>query len=225
VGWWKLDECQGTTANDSSGNGNIGTIVAGDTSGTNDSTGTCSSGANDEMWSNGATGKLNSSLHFDGTNDYTDVGNSTILNLSNNIYTISAWIKTNSTGSWKWIYQFGEHASNKDRSLVIDSNNKARLYIYGNNATSTTSVTDNLWHHILGTSDGTNFKIYVDGKLEGTSQPSFETYTYTGARIGYNNSSSKYWFNGQIDDVQIFNYALTPEQIKIIYNSNSAVRF
>ncbi|KKU90523.1 MAG: hypothetical protein UY22_C0054G0004, partial [Candidatus Amesbacteria bacterium GW2011_GWC1_48_10] len=68
VGWWKFDECAGATANDSSGNGNNGTIYP--VSVGNTAVGTCSSGTSTEMWNDGTTGKRNASLGFDGSDDY-----------------------------------------------------------------------------------------------------------------------------------------------------------
>src|SRR5690606_37356085 len=66
VAWYRFDECEGTTIKDHSGNGNNGTLNIG-ASGTQTSIGTCeTSGA----WSNGSEGKINSSMSFDGVDDY-----------------------------------------------------------------------------------------------------------------------------------------------------------
>ncbi len=224
VGHWKFNECQGTVAHDASGNENHGTINIG-SSAPQTSAGTCTSENSAHAWYNGKEGKINSAMSFDGVDDWVDVGNDESLNISNNIFTISAWVETSDTGAWKWIYQFGEHASTKDRALVIDSNNKARMYVYGTNAISTTIVTDGEWHHLVGTIDGTNARIYVDGNLEHTTQPSLSAFNYTGARIGKVIPGDTYWFNGLIDDVRIYNYALTPLQIKTLYNDGAAVKF
>ncbi len=155
--------------------------------------------------------------------DWVDLGDDQKFNLGNNA-TISTWVKTSNAGSWKWIFQYGEHASARDRSLAIDSSDKARMYVYGTNAISTTSVTDGRWHHLVGTLDGTTSKIYVNGVLEDAQSPTLNTYTYTGARIG-RNVSTPYWFNGLIDEVRIYNYALTDEQIKLLYNDGAAIKF
>jgi len=234
VGWWKLDECQGTTAYDSSGNGNTGTITAGDTSGTNDSTGTCSSGAGDEMWSNGAAGKLNSSLHFDGTNDYISITDQARLRFGTSNFSISAWIKANSNlnNTHRGIYHKGyDGTSPGEFSFYVagDASAPGKLrfirkdsyYLTGNRL-----VADNQWHHVMAIRDSDQLFLYVDGKLDNSDSEYFQNIdlnnTYD-VKIGHRDSTR--YFNGQIDDVQIFNYALTPEQIKIIYNSNSAMRF
>lgn len=78
---------------------------------------------------------------------------------------------------------------------------------------------------IVATYDGSNPKLYVNGVLKAT-QASTRTYTATGIplRIGGSYSETSELFYGQIDDVRIFNYALTPTQVKMLYN-NEAVNF
>ncbi|HZK64630.1 MAG TPA: LamG domain-containing protein, partial [Puia sp.] len=78
------------------------------------------------------------------------------------------------------------------------------------------------WHHLAGVSDGTNYKLYVDGKLVETKKgekrnPRGETGTanYSGSPwgIGRNANSPERVFNGYIDEVMIFQKALNHEQI------------
>ncbi|MFA5013361.1 MAG: LamG domain-containing protein, partial [Candidatus Paceibacterota bacterium] len=108
-------------------------------------------------------------------------------------------------------------ASNKDRTLAINASDKAILYVYGTNAIGTTSITNNAWHYLAGTSDGTTTKIYVDGVSENSAVPTFSTYTYNGARIGKNNAVAAYFFNGTIDDVRVFDVAMPTSQIQQDY--------
>lgn len=80
VGWWKLDETTGTTAVDSSGQGNNGTLEAGMTN------------------SDWVSGQINNGLDFDG-NDYVDMGDPAILDNFGDKITLSAWVKGTSTSS------------------------------------------------------------------------------------------------------------------------------
>lgn len=87
----------------------------------------------------------------------------------------------------------------------------------------TTNFVIDQWYHVVGTYDGSNIKIYVDGTLEGT-----QAYTATPAItdqplvIGrwYGNYSG-YYHDGQIDQVRIFNKALTSSEVTSLYNENS----
>ena len=70
-----------------------------------------------------------------------------------------------------------------------------------------------------------NNKIYINGILDNTAS---KTLTYTGNSnpliIGSMSTTPSLPISGQIDDVRIYNYALTPEQVKTLYN-NGAVSF
>ena len=77
IGYWKLDECSGTTAYDSGSQGNNGTITIG-AEGDNSSAGTCS-GSSGEAWYEGAAGKYSASLDFDNSDDYVTIGDLTLL--------------------------------------------------------------------------------------------------------------------------------------------------
>jgi len=165
-----------------------------------------------------ADGKSGTAMRFDGINDYVDLGTDSRLNQSNNIFSISAWVKTGDSENWQWIYQFGQHSDHKDRSLVINAGSKATLYTYSGDAVGTTTVTDNEWHHLVGTSDGTTTRIYVDGVLEKSATPTFSSFTYSGARIGINNPGGYYPFNGSIDEVAVYNTALSATDVSQMYN-------
>ena len=73
VGWWRLDDGSGTTAADSSGNGNDGTIQG------------------DPQW---VAGKVGGALEFDGDGDYVDCGNDAVFDITEEI-TLSVWINAN----------------------------------------------------------------------------------------------------------------------------------
>ena len=227
VGWWKFDECQGNVAKDSSGIGNTGIISIG-ASGTQNSLGTCQVGTS-AAWTNGATGKFNSSLSFDGNDDYVNIPNSTIFNLADNDYSINLWFKasTNMTDNPGMIIQrYTGGAPGAGYWIAIQSN---KVY-FENRAdggdhlsiTSNSSYNDNLWHQVTITVNILlkTAKMYIDGNY-------VKSDTYTGnllnnnANLTFGGQNTNYSFSGQIDDVRIYNYALTSEQIKTIYNGGS----
>mgnify|MGYP001617332601 CR=1 FL=1 len=224
----KFDECQGATANDSSGNGNNGTITIGGT-GTQTAVGTCTtSGA----WFGGATGKYNSSLNFDGTDDYVSTGTYTP---PSGDQSYSTWIKTSTSGA-QGVMTFSNSApanATHDREITVSSGNKVVFYITnsaggtGYTITGNTSINDGNWHHIVTVVNNTTVSLYVDGKLD-TSAPGNTGYTgYTTPKFNIGNAylAATSYFSGQIDDVRIYNYALTPLQVKQVFNEGSGVRF
>lgn len=229
VAWWKFDECQGSTAFDSSGIGNTGSINIG-TSGSQNSLGTCSIGTS-AAWTNGASGKLNSSLNFDGVDDYVNIADTTnsYLDIGQPGMTISAWIKPKTLSS-------GEHTivgKNSPYLLWVSSYNGnyyIRSALYKNSDWNVAfsadhSISIGVWQHVVVTYDGAIRKIYINGIQSGNTD------TQISGNIDVSNSSltigqdfdSRY-FDGQIDDVRLYNYALTPYQIKTLFN-NGAVSF
>jgi hypothetical protein len=239
VGWWKMDECQGSTIHDSSGFGNNGTW-SGAAGGTQTTVGTCASSTPAGAWYNGRTGKRNASLNFDGTDDYIDVATSTVYQFNTNSFALSAWVKTSSAGgyiinrydypngtdSYYYLYLSSGKPYFAVRESIAAGSHSASVY-------SATSINNNAWHHVVGVRDASTntIYIYVDGVLKGSVDSSaVGDVVNTGQlNIGANCTRAYYYgcesyFTGQIDDVQIFKYALTPIQIKNLY-SGGAVRF
>lgn len=99
-----MDECQGTTINDSSGNANTGTLNIGG-SGTYTSAGNCTTSSATSAWYNGATGKRNYSMAFDGTDDYVNLADpaSGILDVQKGNFTLSGWSRPATLGGGAYL--------------------------------------------------------------------------------------------------------------------------
>jgi hypothetical protein len=228
VGWWRFDECQGTTAYDASGNGNNGSINIGATA-PQTSAGTCTDGLSTSAWYNGATGKYNSSLNFDGTDDYVEIADNTQTDMGTSDMTIYAWFKTTASGcgllrdspSWYSGWWIDMRSTGKVWAKLGDSSSSIST------PDSSAGYNDGNWHNIVTVFDrDANMTVYVDG----LSVTSANISTYNGTNIDNTSSTKIGWAytnycNGQIDDVRIYNYALTAEQVKALYNEGSAVRF
>jgi hypothetical protein len=220
VGWWKMDECQGSTIFDSSGNGNNGAWSG--SGGSQTSAGTCT--ATGTAWGNGATGKFNSSLNFDGTDDYVSVPSNTIYNVGGDM-TISSWIKTstaaltpilsNRSGGGGRLY----YGIQSGKPFVFD--NPALPASFPGNIT----INDNIWHNIVFVRSGNTSSFYVDGVFDSSATQTGYSAVADIFRIGHDVANGTPYFPGQIDDVRIYNYALTKEQIAIVKNEGSALRF
>ncbi|MBI2617827.1 DUF2341 domain-containing protein [Candidatus Gottesmanbacteria bacterium] len=223
IGWWKFDECEGTTANDSSGNGNNGTIVPG-SSGTT-AVGNCQTSAT-SMWYDGRIGKRNSSLDFDGTDDYVMIGTVSMYELTTASFT--AWIYREGTCSFDDCVIVGngpggntgytlDIASESGPPYVLRMDIRDLQKVYGK-----TTLATNTWYHVAGSFDGSYIRLWVNGKLE-TIAAQTQTPTYANpTKIGLGNSDIP--FNGDIDDVRIYNYVLTDDQVMAIMNEG-AVRW
>jgi hypothetical protein len=234
IAHYKLDECQGTTANNSAlfGSetaGNNGTITIG-ASGSNTSVGSCK-GSGGEAWKTGASGKFNSSLSFDGTDDYLDIPDTTQLNFSTTTpYSLSVWVQKASDGVTQVVLD-KRTAENTGYSIFIGSDNQ--VYFRSTNLTdlvSTATITGTDWHHLLVTDNrGGTRQLFIDGQLaasDNVTTSSNSLSATTTLRLARNSTAGigNYYFAGQIDDVRIYNYPLTALQIKDIY-TGGAVNF
>lgn len=225
VGHWKFDECQGTIAHDSSGNGNNGTITVG--SAPNTAVGTCTGSAN-TMWKDGATGKYNSSLDFDGTDDYVSIADTANLRFDASTvdFSLFAWIKRTTTGTEYILSK--EDADNDGYRLMFNSSNQVLCSEDATDVTSTSTITDTNWHLVGCTIDRDgNGQVYIDGRADGstTAMGTDAMATTTALTIGTRSYTATSYITGQIDDVRIYNYALTATQVKTLMNQNAAVRF
>jgi hypothetical protein len=175
----------------------------------------------------GATAQTNAySVVFDGIDDYIRIANNNIFNPSKEI-TISAWIKSNSWGTNHWDnYIVGKdswtQSSTSGYGLRSGNNGVLSFNIAANGtwyeAVSPSDMLTNQWYYVSGTFDGTQMNVYINGALKGTQMLSAiitgSNDSVTIGRVAYLNSPTLRWFNGNIDQVEIWNIALNSAQIK-----------
>jgi hypothetical protein len=193
-GHWNLDETTGTTANDSSGNGYHGTLEGGFTFDTAS-----------------VLGQFGNALNFNGVDNYIETDKTAWdLGLSGNAArTVTAWVYTltfNDAG----IYEMGQQSPGRDFSLrTRSSDNQWRVQYWGTDPATGdidfTYTSKNRWVHFAHAHDGTRTKIYADGQLEVDVSRTLNTADTKTFKIGWWDDTS---FDGIIDDVRVYNYAL-----------------
>jgi hypothetical protein len=186
----------------------------------------------------GAAGKVNGAFSFDGVNDYVEIPDSDSLDTGTQ-FTVDAWFNTDDvdkvdpgTGSkTQTIVMYGfDPADGKNNPLHI-RDGKLFLAIRGygpgfEDLVGITSVNSNTWYHAAVTYDGTTAKIYLNGALEDSKVSSMNMNTNSRVTIGrYQNPlnlGTYFHFDGLIDEVEIFNRALSFAEIRTIYLAGSA---
>jgi hypothetical protein len=238
-GWWKLDECSGTTAYDSGSAENNGTITIG-SSGANDEPGACSSGDGTHAWNNGTNGQRNASLDFDGTDDYVDMGNVSELDFGDSQdFTIAAWINRGTYATDDTIVAKRISYASGDEGYALRIRDSDDLQFEVSDGTNefeligTSKITSAGWYHVVVVFDEdneTNTTVYLnsieDKKVTYGTIGNVTTLTNTDSfRVGSESGGALTRpFDGQIDEVKVLNYALTAEQVRNDYNSG-AVNF
>jgi hypothetical protein len=165
--------------------------------------------------------KLQNALLFDGNDDYAQA--LTALNLTS--VSISAWIRldkypvahaTTPVG----FSVGGQGADSYDKQLQIDHSGKISFYIYSGTqkrVVSTTTLVLGQWYYVVGTTDDTNINIYINGILE-NSLPAGASYPGNNYLVlSFVKTGELEFFKGGIDDVRIYNRALTNTEILNIY--------
>jgi hypothetical protein len=210
VGYWRLGEPSGGTAEDSTANNLDGTYQSGVT--------LAQAGA--------IFGDADTSASFDGTDDYVNLGSPTALRLTA-AFTLEAWcfVPSGETQEAPLIaHVFGSGAVNYQLGFFDGSttNLKPSVGFYNgswNIANSATAISTNAWHHIVGTWDGTILRIYVDGTEMDTTTPGGSPTTDGNAfRIGSRwDATSPDKYKGRIDDVAIYGTTLSAARILVHY--------
>lgn len=202
VGSWHFSEGTGTTVADMSGNGNNGTWNGSNT-----------------HWTN--SGRFGNAGQFNGTDVYVNAGNN--ISLVNNSFSLEAWTKRVSADAYHIIIGQGAVGKNKGLHFGFRDSNVFTMAFYDNDLNTAAVYTDTGWHHWVGTYDSSTRtrKIYRDGILVANDEASAH---YQGSgeldigRKPFKDGGGYFYFNGLIDEVNIYNRALSAGEIQNRYN-------
>ncbi len=177
------------------------------------------------------SGKYAGAFEFDGVDDYVKISTSSSLKPS--YITVSAWIKTfDNSIAWQQIFQNGKNWNSGQGALLrLNGGGEAQFTAFTSTANTrkmaiiTSVINNNVWYHLVGTWNGYDAKIYVDGELKATN-----TWDTGGsgvldndeldATIGRQTDAASAHFNGTIDEVRVWNRSLSAEEIYQQYVSN-----
>ncbi|MBN2377976.1 MAG: hypothetical protein JXD22_16380, partial [Sedimentisphaerales bacterium] len=213
LGYWKLDETGGTTAADATVNNNDGSFP-----------GT----TYDPAW---VSGKFGNALYFDGS-DYLVI-DPVANDINTHNITLSGWVKTSYTGSSGADWYSCNTSSGGNVVLLCITGGKFAIWDGVSNqyeAYSTTTVSDNLWHLLTYTSNGTTGYLYVDGNLEDTHTVNYNFSSGDRYSSGDRWSIGQEWdgdtpsnfLTGTVDDVRMYNYCLSSGEIDLLFQGGRA---
>ncbi|MBN1510198.1 MAG: LamG domain-containing protein [Sedimentisphaerales bacterium] len=205
VAWWRFDGKAGKQVTDASGHGHTGQIRG------------------DPTWTSGISG---GALQFDGKGDYVEIGANPEFNMTGQI-TVAAWFK---------IASFDKESqalvTKGDRAWRLQKNRGTNSLLFACFGLKTadewgatrgrTKVDDDRWHHAVGVYDGTRIALYIDGKLDASAPASGRIATNDEpVLIGENSERPNRFWHGLIDEVRIYSYALSEDEITALYEEAS----
>jgi hypothetical protein len=157
-------------------------------------------------------------LDLDGIDDYVDCGSDALFDMAGNEMTVAAWVTIRAcTNAWQVIAAKGEYAWR-----LSDYNLEPRFHFgitwwqsadtFG--VDGVTAVGYDEWHHVAGTFDGANINVYLDGALD-NSEPTTEPIGLNEQPmlIGNNPYDLNRWWDGLIDEVKVYDCALSEYEI------------
>lgn len=207
VGYWSFNDGTSTKATDFSGSGNAGTL----TNMANPATATSG-------WGNG---KLGGGLNFDGTNDYVTIPDSASLDLTGNL-TISLWAKRNVTGAVFGINKKSTSYTQNDGWEFYQSSATVFDFVAGGSSFLRVNGTyDNEWHHYVATVSSGTVTIYQDAVVKGSAAKTAISAGTDPVEIGRRDAAFQSYTKGTIDEVRIYNRALSTTEITSLYNAGA----
>jgi len=206
VGYWSMNEGTGSYAGDSSGNKNTGTLTNGPT------------------WVDGKRGKA---LNFDGSNDYVDAGN--IGPPNTNGMSVAFWTNLDSlNGGWRGFVSKATGGGTNQFQYVIGFGSGSDTNIRIHTSDATTQYNNNCpvniagrageWIQIVAVWNTTSCTMYLNGvaKISQSTTLGMNTTTDFPLRIGTAYSASGYEIDGKIDEVRIYNRALSAAEVQAL---------
>ncbi len=216
VGLWSFNgkDVSTTTVFDRSGNGNDGAL-------TNVAS----------PFNFFTAGKVGQAGKFDGVNDFVNMGTGSSLDLGSGNFTMAVWFKISTPGAYQAIlgkegqsypyagYDMRITSENKLQGVATDCGTggcgfgSSRLPVTGSK-----NVTDGAWHFGVFVRSGSNMTLYVDGVVDATSTQGPWDLDNSGFFAVGQQSEGGTPFPGLIDDVRIYNRALSPAEVTALYS-------
>ena len=200
LGHWKFDETSGLVAADSSGNGNDGDLLG------------------NPLW-RPFDGWYGGAIDLDGDGDYVKVAKPVGFNFAPNSFAVSVWINSrNPRGQYRALLEYDRFGLNTNRfGLWLDSFARFHFRLGWDTVTASPTLNANQWYHLVASFDSVTgeIKLYIDGSLEMTAKHGFGFAApyVSNLTIGARGSEDAEYYDGLLDDVRVFGFALSEEDV------------
>ncbi|HPD46404.1 MAG TPA: hypothetical protein P5279_07055 [Anaerohalosphaeraceae bacterium] len=210
VAWWKFDESEGGWAHDSAGGELHGRLIG------------------EPVWRPDG-GRFGGAIELDGKDDYVDMGAGKEFDLTEAI-TISSWLKVNTFDKqFQALVTKGDNSWRLHRMDVTDGLSFAGTGVksnqpntWGSRAVGDVNVNDGQWRHAAAVFTGSRMLLYIDGTLDDACDTAGKiSSSQHPVMVGENAQQRGRLWNGMVDDVRIYSFALSAEQVKMLYDGKS----
>lgn len=205
VGYWNFDG----NANDSSGQGNNGTLT----------------NFNGDATDGYVDGKFGKGLKFDGVNDYINSSNNSF-KFGTGDFAVSMWVYPTSFAAEAGLYDaqvLGGPGGRTNAFVLVQNASTGKLRIFSNasySSATNNTVTLNTWNHIIIKRSGTTVTFYINGVADSVTITLATDISAGGAVVGRYADASSGYYSGSLDDVRIYNRALSSAEITQLYQGS-----
>ena len=176
-------------------------------------------------------GYINRGAVFNGSSSKIDLSSFGLTGAATRSF--SFWVKPNATpASFGTILFYGANSNGTAFQIYVDSSNQIYAGYFNRDYTTSGTVPNNTWSHVVVTSNGgaieiaANTQVYINGTLQtltavgtGTGVANTSNANYS---LGYRRSDNNLYFNGCIDQVRIFNKVLSSSEVTTLYGETTA---
>jgi hypothetical protein len=166
------------------------------------------------------SGKLGTSFSFASASTSNLDTSATSYNLTS-AFTISIWVKTSSSGLYK--FAVSNYTDPDGWCMGMDDSGHLDFEVGSAYVTSVATINTNAWVHLVGVWSGGAVTAFVNGTKSTGSSVASVSYPSNHFKIG--NREASYYWDGNLDEVGIWNRALTDGEVASLYNSGTGVTY
>ena len=181
-----------------------------------------------------AQGMVAQAFKLTGSGDFVNLGNASNLRISTGDFTVDAWVRFEELqGDMSIVDKMSASGVNVDGWRFLKWGDNRFMLCFGlstngcssgvpTTVLSSTVASVHVWFHVAATKSASAIAVYVNGVLENTKPLPAFTDTHTASLLVGSYVREGSYLSGLVDEVEIFNRALTAQEIKAIYNARSA---
>lgn len=173
-------------------------------------------------------GKINNALTLNGSSQYLSA---TLALTGFTAYSVSGWVKRSAINTYHAVVVQTDNVSHNAQFRITDGNKLQFILTTSADTTitgSTNLTSTSTWYHVVATYNGSNLNLYVDGSSDATPVAKTGTINTNDTTLGigaYITGGLQIPFAGQIDEVAIFNRALSSTEVTALYNSGNGKQY
>ncbi|HEX8226933.1 MAG TPA: LamG domain-containing protein [Candidatus Saccharimonadales bacterium] len=159
-------------------------------------------------------GRLNSAYSFNGTNAYILAQSNNNIPAVNGAKTVTGWFNTTKTSGIQVLMALSDTGTcTAGLAVVVDTNKFAVYRCSVGSIIQTAFTATNSWHHFAYTYDGTTNNLYLDNVAVSPNTTAVGTGTVGYTIFGNERAAGSIWYSGQLDDIRIYNRALSATEV------------